>query len=219
MPKSKDHDGKGALEVSRRGFLTGAGAMISSGLVAGTEALQAAPESSKTPVVGPSKVTITLKVNGTEKTLKLEPRITLLDALRFELELTGAKKVCDRGTCGACTVTIDGNSAYACSILAIQGQGKDIQTVEGLAQDNRLHPIQQAFVDNDAQQCGYCTPGFVMACKAFLDKNPNPSLDQIRTGLGGNLCRCGTYVGVTQAVLQSSKSQTGSLVVEGRNHA
>ena len=219
MPRPKEPEGKGALEVSRRGFLTGAGAVISSSLVAGTEALQATPESSGTAVVGPGKVSITLKVNGAERTLSLEPRITLLDALRYELELTGAKKVCDRGTCGACTVTIDGKPAYACSVLAIQGKGKDIRTVEGLARGDRLHPIQQAFVDNDAQQCGYCTPGFVMACKAFLDKNPNPTLDQIRTGLGGNLCRCGTYVGVAQAVLQSSKTQTGSLVGERRNHA
>ena len=219
MPRPKEPEGKGALEVSRRGFLTGAGAVISSSLVAGTEALHATPESSGTAVVGPGKVSITLQVNGAERTLSLEPRITLLDALRYELELTGAKKVCDRGTCGACTVTIDGKPAYACSVLAIQGKGKDIRTVEGLARGDRLHPIQQAFVDNDAQQCGYCTPGFVMACKAFLDKNPNPTLDQIRTGLGGNLCRCGTYVGVAQAVLQSSKTQTGSLVGERRNHA
>ena len=219
MPKPKEPEAKGALEVSRRGFLTGAGAVISSSLVAGTEALRAAPESSGAAVAGPGKVDITLTVNGTERKLALEPRVTLLDALRFELDLTGAKKVCDRGTCGACTVTIDGKPAYACSVLAIQVQGKDIRTVEGLAQGDRLHPIQQAFVDNDAQQCGYCTPGFVMACKAFLDKNPNPTLDQVRTGLGGNLCRCGTYVGVAQAVLQSSESQTGSLVVEGRNHA
>ncbi len=219
MPKPKEPEGKGALEVSRRGFLTGAGAVISSSLVAGTEALQAAPESSGATVAGPGKVDITLAVNGSERTLALEPRVTLLDALRFELDLTGAKKVCDRGTCGACTVTIDGKPAYACSVLAIQAQGRDIRTVEGLAQGDRLHPIQQAFVDNDAQQCGYCTPGFVMACKAFLDKNPNPTLDQVRTGLGGNLCRCGTYVGVAQAVLQSSERQTGSLVGEGRNHA
>lgn len=219
MPKPKEPEGKGALEVSRRGFLTGAGAVISSSLVAGTEALHAAPESSGTEVAGPGKVDLTLTVNGAERTLALEPRVTLLDALRFELDLTGAKKVCDRGTCGACTVTIDGKPAYACSVLAIQVQGKDIRTVEGLAQGDRLHPIQQAFVDNDAQQCGYCTPGFVMACKAFLDKNPNPTLDQVRTGLGGNLCRCGTYVGVAQAVLQSSESQTGSLAGEGRNHA
>lgn len=219
MPKPKEPEAKGALEVSRRGFLTGAGAVISSGLVAGTEALRAAPESSGAAVAGPGKVDLTLTVNGTERTLALEPRVTLLDALRFELDLTGAKKVCDRGTCGACTVTIDGKPAYACSVLAIQVQGKDIRTVEDLAQGDRLHPIQQAFVDNDAQQCGYCTPGFVMACKAFLDKNPNPTLDQVRTGLGGNLCRCGTYVGVAQAVLQSSESRTGSLVGEGRNHA
>lgn len=219
MPKPKEPEAKGGLEVSRRGFLTGAGAVISSGLVAGTEALRAAPESSGAAVAGPGKVDLTLTVNGAERTLALEPRVTLLDALRFELDLTGAKKVCDRGTCGACTVTIDGKPAYACSVLAIQVQGKDIRTVEGLAQGDRLHPIQQAFVDNDAQQCGYCTPGFVMACKAFLDKNPNPTLDQVRTGLGGNLCRCGTYVGVAQAVLQSSESRTGSLVGEGRNHA
>ena len=219
MPKPKEPEAKGALEVSRRGFLTGAGAVLSSGLVAGTEALRAAPESSGAAVAGPGKVDLTLTVNGAERTLALEPRVTLLDALRFELDLTGAKKVCDRGTCGACTVTIDGKPAYACSVLAIQVQGKDIRTVEGLAQGDRLHPIQQAFVDNDAQQCGYCTPGFVMACKAFLDKNPNPTLDQVRTGLGGNLCRCGTYVGVAQAVLQSSQSRTGSLVGEGRNHA
>lgn len=219
MPKPKEPEAKGALEVSRRGFLTGAGAVISSSLVAGTEALRAAPDSAEAAVAGPGKVDIALKVNGAEKTLALEPRVTLLDALRFELELTGAKKVCDRGTCGACTVTVDGKPAYACSVLAIQVQGKDIRTVEGLAQGDRLHPIQQAFVDNDAQQCGYCTPGFVMACKAFLDKNPTPTLDQVRTGLGGNLCRCGTYVGVAQAVLQSSESQTGSLAGEGRNHA
>lgn len=219
MPKPKEPEAKGALEVSRRGFLTGAGAVISSSLVAGTEALRAAPDSAEAAVAGPGKVDIALTVNGAEKTLALEPRVTLLDALRFELELTGAKKVCDRGTCGACTVTVDGKPAYACSVLAIQVQGKDIRTVEGLAQGDRLHPIQQAFVDNDAQQCGYCTPGFVMACKAFLDKNPTPTLDQVRTGLGGNLCRCGTYVGVAQAVLQSSESQTGSLAGEGRNHA
>lgn len=219
MPKPKEPEANGALEVSRRGFLTGAGAVISSSLVAGTESLRAAPETTGAAVAGPGKVDITLTVNGAEKTLALEPRVTLLDALRFELDLTGAKKVCDRGTCGACTVTIDGKPAYACSVLAVQVEGKDIRTVEGLAQGDRLHPIQQAFVDNDAQQCGYCTPGFVMACKAFLDKNPNPTLDQVRTGLGGNLCRCGTYVGVAQAVLQSSERQTGSLVGEGRNHA
>ena len=133
----------------------------------------------------------------------------LLLSLVNELEITGAKRVCDRTTCGACTVIVNGKSVYSCSMLAIEAQGKDIQTVEGLSQDGKLHPLQQAFVDNDAQQCGYCTPGFVMACKAFLDKTPNPSIEQVRKGLGGNLCRCGTYVGITQAVLQTAKKKGG----------
>lgn len=219
MATNQESEANSSLEVSRRGFLRGAGAVISSSIVAGAESLQSSPKPAGTQVFGPGKVSMALKVNGIARKLQLEPRITLLDALRSELELTGAKRVCDRGTCGACTVIIDGKPAYACSILAIQGQEKDIRTVEGLAQGNQLHPIQQAFVDHDAQQCGYCTPGLVMACKAFLDKHPNPTLDEIRVGLGGNLCRCGTYVGVTQAVLQSSKHQTGNLGRKRRSYA
>lgn len=204
MPK-RDHPEEGLGPVSRRGFLKGAGAVISSGIVAGAEALEAASNQ----VQGPGKVPITLKINGTNQALNIEPRVTLLDALRNDLDITGAKRVCDRSTCGACTVIMNGKAVYACSVLAIEAQGKDIQTVEGLSQGNRLHPLQQAFVDNDAQQCGYCTPGFVMACKAFLDKNPSPSIEQVRKGLGGNLCRCGTYVGITQAVLQTAKKKGG----------
>jgi len=205
MPK-RDHPSK--MEVSRRGFLKGAGAVLSSGIVAGAEALEAAnTESAK--VIGPGKAPVTLKINGVNKSLNIEPRLTLLDALRDELELTGAKRVCDRTTCGACTVIVNGKSVYSCTMLAIEAQGKDIQTIEGLSEPGKLHPLQQAFVDNDAQQCGYCTPGFVMACKAFLDKNPSPSIEQVRKGLGGNLCRCGTYVGITQAVLQTAKKKGG----------
>jgi xanthine dehydrogenase YagT iron-sulfur-binding subunit len=196
------------MEVSRRGFLKGAGAVLSSGIVAGAEALEAA-NNEKAKVFGPGKAPVTLKINGVNKALNIEPRLTLLDALRDELELTGAKRVCDRTTCGACTVIVNGKSVYSCTMLAIEAQGKDIQTIEGLSEPGKLHPLQQAFVDNDAQQCGYCTPGFVMACKAFLDKNPNPSIEQVRKGLGGNLCRCGTYVGVTQAVLQTAKKKGG----------
>lgn len=208
MPKRDHPEPPSKMEVSRRGFLKGAGAVLSSGIVAGAEALEAAnSESAK--VIGPGKAPVTLKINGVNKTLNIEPRLTLLDALRDELEMTGAKRVCDRTTCGACTLIVNGKSIYSCSMLAIEAQGKDIQTVEGLSQGNKLHPLQQAFVDNDAQQCGYCTPGFVMACKAFLDKNPNPTIDQVRKGLGGNLCRCGTYVGVTQAVLQTARKKGG----------
>ncbi len=208
MPKRDHPEPPSKVEVSRRGFLKGAGAVLSSGIVAGAEALEAAnTESAK--LIGPGKAPVTLKINGVNKALNVEPRLTLLDALRDELELTGAKRVCDRTTCGACTVIVNGKSVYSCSMLAIEAQGKDIQTVEGLAKGNTLHPLQQAFVDNDAQQCGYCTPGFVMACKAFLDKNPNPSIEQVRKGLGGNLCRCGTYVGITEAVLQTAKKKGG----------
>jgi xanthine dehydrogenase YagT iron-sulfur-binding subunit len=207
MPK-RDHPEAPSSSVSRRGFLKGAGAVISSGIVAGAEVLEAAaPQGAQ--VHGPGKVPITLKINGASKSLNLEPRITLLDALRNELELTGAKRVCDRSTCGACTVIVAGKSVYACSMLAIEAQGREITTVEGLAKGGKLHPLQQAFVDHDGQQCGYCTPGFVMACKAFLDKNPSPTIEQVRKGLGGNLCRCGTYVGVTQAVLDTAKKKGG----------
>jgi aerobic-type carbon monoxide dehydrogenase small subunit (CoxS/CutS family) len=129
--------------------------------------------------------------------------------LRDRLDLTGAKKVCDRGTCGACTVVLDGKAVYSCTMLAIEGQGHEILTIEGLAPEGELHPVSAAFVENDAQQCGFCTPGFVMACKAFLDKNPNPTEEQVKHGLGGNLCRCGTYIGVRAAVRDAAARMKG----------
>ncbi|MBI3484395.1 MAG: (2Fe-2S)-binding protein, partial [Acidobacteria bacterium] len=138
-----------------------------------------------------------------------EPRVTLLDALRDRLDLTGAKKVCDRGACGSCTVLVDGKAMYSCAMLAIEAQGREILTIEGLAPEGELHPISAAFVENDAQQCGFCTPGFVMACKAFLDKNPNPTEAQAKKALGGNLCRCGTYIGVRAAVLDAAVRMKG----------
>jgi xanthine dehydrogenase YagT iron-sulfur-binding subunit len=156
--------------------------------------------------LGPEPVDVTLRINGKERTLKLEPRVTLLDALRNRLDMTGAKKVCDRATCGACTVIIDGKAHYSCTTLAIDAQGHDILTIEGIAPDDKLHPVSQAFVDNDAQQCGFCTPGFVMASKAYLDSEPNPTYEGIQKALGGNLCRCGTYMGIRHAVLQASKN-------------
>jgi xanthine dehydrogenase YagT iron-sulfur-binding subunit len=195
--------------VSRRGFISGVG--ISSGaLGAGilkTEA-QAAPVAA--PVLGPGPVPITLQINGKAHKITVEPRVTLLDAIRDRLDLTGAKRVCDRGTCGACTVMMDGKVVYACSILAIDAQGRQIQTIEGLTAGSQPHPLVTAFVNHDAQQCGYCTPGFVMAAKGFLDKTPNPTPEQVATGLGGNLCRCGTYVGVRKAVLDASKQMRGA---------
>jgi len=161
-------------------------------------------------VVGPGAAPITLWVNGKEHNLRVEPRVTLLDALRDRLELTGAKRVCDRGTCGACTVLIDGKAVYACSTLAIDAAGKRIETIESMATGSQLHPIMKGFVDNDAQQCGFCTPGFVVATKAFLAEHPNPTEEEVVDGLGGNLCRCGTYMGIRKAVVEAAKQIGGS---------
>jgi xanthine dehydrogenase YagT iron-sulfur-binding subunit len=192
---------------SRRGFIGGVG--IGGGAL-GTGLLEAqtAPATPAS-VVGPGAIPITLNINGKPVKVSVEPRVTLVDALRNYLDLTGAKRVCDRGTCGACTVIMGGKTVYACTVLAIDAQGKDIQTIEGLATGNNLHPVSQAFWDNDAQQCGYCTPGFVMACKGLLDENPNPSEAQVNRELGGNLCRCGTYMGVRKAALQAAKQVKG----------
>lgn len=189
--------------LSRRTFLKVSGISLSVPLVMGHRVIKVSGAEVK--VFGPGKVPIQLTINGKNLSAQVEPRVTLLDALRNELDVTGAKRVCDRATCGACTVIIDGKPVYACSVLAIEAQGKSITTVEGLMQGENLHPVQQAFIDNDAQQCGFCTPGFVVACKAFLDRNPNPTPEQVKKGLGGNLCRCGTYMGVRAAVAQAAQ--------------
>jgi aerobic-type carbon monoxide dehydrogenase small subunit (CoxS/CutS family) len=198
----------GKENLTRRDFLKGASVAVSSGLLI-TEAPAAPPPAGSDAVAGPGPVPISLSVNGQPHKLNLEPRVTLLDALRNHLGLTGAKKVCDRGVCGACTVILDGKPVYACNLLAIQAEGHSIVTVEGLSHAGQLHPVMTAFVEHDAQQCGFCTPGFVVACKAFLDKHPNPTSDEVEEGLGGNLCRCGTYVGIRQAVLEAAKSMKG----------
>ena len=195
--------------VSRRDFLRGASVAVSGGVLVGTDVVKPAKASPRAEVVGPGKVLVKLQVNGRKYSLSLEPRVTLLDALRNHLDVTSAKKVCDRSTCGACTVLLNSKPVYACSVLAIETQGSRIQTVESLMRDGKLHPVQAAFVENDAQQCGFCTPGFVLASKAFLDKNPNPTPEEIERGLGGNLCRCGTYVGVRKAVMDAARALKG----------
>ncbi|MBI2818153.1 MAG: (2Fe-2S)-binding protein [Acidobacteria bacterium] len=196
--------------ISRRKFLKGVGVgggMLGSGVLSGSLLQDGhGAQAAATKVLGPGAVAIELNVNGKRWPLTLEPRVTLLEALRDHLELTGAKKVCDRASCGACTVILDGSPVYSCSVFAIEAQGKTIQTVESLADGDTLHPVQAAFVENDAQQCGFCTPGFVMATKALLDKYPNPTAEQMRLALGGNLCRCGTYVGIRQAVMQAAQN-------------
>jgi len=193
-PKDESSDG---VNLGRRNFLksTGVAGLAASVVSHGEAAAQTGP-----PAVGPGEVPVRLTVNGRQLTLNIEPRVTLLDALRMRADLTGNKRGCDRGACGACTMLVDGRPVYACSTLAIEVQGKQIRNVEGLANGNTLHPVQQAFVDKDALMCGFCTPGFIMASVGLLEKTPNPTPDQIRKGLDGNICRCGTFSRIFEAV-------------------
>lgn len=203
-PEKQENPHEHRSGFSRRTFLQGVG--VGSGAVGSAVLTQQATAAPPTEAVGPGAVPMTLRVNGKTHQVSLEPRVTLLDALRNHLDYTGAKKVCDRATCGACTIIVDGNPVYSCTMLAIEAQGRNIETIESIStSDARMHPVQQHFVENDAQQCGFCTPGFVMACKSFLDKNSNPTREQVERGLSGNICRCGTYVGVRQAVLDAAK--------------
>jgi aerobic-type carbon monoxide dehydrogenase small subunit (CoxS/CutS family) len=155
-------------------------------------------------VVGPGTVPVTLNVNGKQIKLQVEPRVTLLEALRAHSPLTGAKEVCDRGTCGACTMLLDDVSVYACSKLAIDSQNAKITTIEGLAKDGKLSPVQQAFIEQDALMCGFCTPGFIMSVSALLKRNSKPTAQDVKHACSGNLCRCGTYPRVLQAALKAA---------------
>jgi xanthine dehydrogenase YagT iron-sulfur-binding subunit len=179
---------------TRRDLVRGAVA----GAVAARVGGKTAPASGRT--LGPRAVPIELTINGKAQHLTVEPRVVLADALRERLGLTGTKVACGRGACGACTVLVDGDPVCSCLLLAAEVEGRKITTIEGLAADNRLAPIQQAFVAADALQCGFCTSGMVMSCKALLDKNPKPSRAEIRHAVSGNLCRCGTYPHVFDAV-------------------
>ena len=156
------------------------------------------------------KKSIALTVNGKASTLIVAPNETLLDVLRDRLEITGPKKVCDHGQCGGCTVLLDGVPIYACMSLAIRADGRSITTVEGLAQGDKLHPLQDAFIEHDGYQCGFCAPGFLTASAALLARNPNPKPDDIRLALSGNLCRCGNYVKIYEAVAAAAGKMRGA---------
>jgi len=188
--------------VTRRAFIQGmGGGAVGAGVVSrllGKEPRPLPAGSGEMEVF--EKKRIALTVNGRKVVFDAEPRETLLQALRERLRLTGAKRVCNRGECGGCTVLLDGRPVYACHLLAVQADGAEVVTVEGLATGGRLHPVQQAFIDKDGYQCGFCTPGFIMASVALLNKTKQPTFDEIRAGLSGNLCRCGNYQKIYSAV-------------------
>ncbi len=194
------------IRVSRRDILRGAGAAAILGTALPASAKEAA---AKAPAGltrhGPGAVPVSIGLNGKAAKVMVEPRVTLLDALRDRLDLTGAKRICDRGACGGCTVWVNGKTVNSCTMLAIDAAGADVRTVEGLAQNGKLHAVQAAFVEHDALQCGFCTSGMVMSCAALLKNNPKPTLDEIKAGIAGNLCRCGTYGHIFNAVQEASR--------------
>ena len=210
-PKKKDEAG-----FSRRTFLKTVGA---GGVAAGVLGPVGAAEAQGPRAAGPGPVAIQLNINGKVHRLEVEPRVTLLDAARTRLDITGVKRVCDRGSCGACTMIMDGHTVYSCSILAIDAQGKTIRTVEGLADGTVLHPVQQAFCEHDGLMCGFCTPGFVTAAVALLEKHPKPTREQAMKALDGNICRCGTYKGVLAAALDPKSARGPRASLEGSAHA
>ena len=195
-------------KLTRRNFLKTAGVGTVATSVVG---LTLGAPAGKATLLGPGPIPLSLDVNGAVKKISVEPRVTLLDALRDDLGLTGAKPACDRGACGACTVLLDGEPIASCMMLAADAEGRKITTVEGLGTPEAMSPLQAAFVECDALQCGFCTPGFVVAGTALLKRNPDPSLAEIKEGLAGNLCRCGTYGRIFEAVNQAAKAQRAAI--------
>jgi len=199
----KENNGQKKKGISRRGFIQLVGAGTLATTLGGVG--NASPTTAAATVEKGDMVRISLQVNGRQHKVKVEPRWSLLDVLREKLGLTGTKLGCGRGECGACTVLIDGQPRYACMTLALEAEGKTITTVEGLSKGDELGPVQKAFWDNDAMQCGYCTPGQIMAAEGLLRVNPNPSMEEIRQGMSGNLCRCGSYAHIFKAVEKAAK--------------
>jgi xanthine dehydrogenase YagT iron-sulfur-binding subunit len=197
--------------ISRRSFLqgTGAAAAAVTGFAPGSPEALAQGKGADTVAIGPGAIKIELMVNGAPYTASVEPRVTLLDALRNYMDVTGCKRVCDRGSCGACTVMLDGKTVYACSMLALEARGKEIKTAESLYNNGKIDAVPAAFVKFDAQQCGFCTPGFVVSMRAALDKNPNATPAEIEEALSGNICRCGTYSQMRDAIASLCQAKKG----------
>jgi carbon-monoxide dehydrogenase small subunit/xanthine dehydrogenase YagT iron-sulfur-binding subunit len=166
-----------------------------------------AAESSGPPIAGPEPVRIALRINGDARTIQVEPRMTLAEALRGPLGLTGTKIACNRGACSACTVWLDGVAVCACLTLAIEVGARNVTTIEGLGSGSQLHPVQAAFIEHDALQCGFCTPGLVMSCAALLEHTPDPTAEDVQAAISGHVCRCGTYPHVVAATLAAAKTR------------
>jgi xanthine dehydrogenase YagT iron-sulfur-binding subunit len=205
-----EHDPTTKGGPSRRDFFRGSGLAAATAVLTGpaTAALDEQKAADSEPKLLSGDVELTLKVNGEERTCTVEPRSTLLDTLRNRLDVTGPKRVCDRASCGACTAIVDGDAVYSCTVLAVSCKGKTIETTESF--DTGESGVPHAFHQHDGLMCGYCTPGFVTACKALLDHNPNPTLEDVKRGLDGNICRCGTYIGVFEAALAAAKAMKGA---------
>ena len=198
-PKNKKDEMKQGL--SRRGFLSS----VSAGAVVAVSLKDAAPARAQEIEATGTTATIELHINGSKRKVLVEPRWSLAYVLREVLGLTGTKFGCERGECGACTVLIDGKPQYSCLTLAVEAEGREITTVEGLLDGDKPGPVQQAFMEEDAFQCGYCTPGQIMAVEGLLRRNPTPTIDQIRSGVSGNLCRCGAYKNIFSAAEKASR--------------
>lgn len=194
--------------LSRRSFLRGAG-LTTAGTVFLSSGVKGFDGKSPTGLqgkeLGPNAATLRFTVNGASKTVLVEPRTTLASVLRDHLELTGTKVVCDRGSCSACTVWLDGEPVNSCMTFAMDVAGREVTTIEGIAKGNELHPVQEAFIEHDASQCGYCTPGMIMSCTHLVENNPTPSLEDVKHATRGNLCRCGTYPHVFKATLAAAE--------------
>lgn len=213
MGEGGKNNSPSGIGLNRRKFLKGMGTGLI-GTATLSDRLLGEETEEKTPVASAKSrditmATVTMTINGKRYSVEVEPRTTLLHVIREKLGLTGTKEVCGRGECGACTVILNGRTVYSCMTLAVEAHGARITTIEGLAKSDKLHPVQEAFIKHDAYQCGFCTPGFEVTLKDLLDKNPRPTLEEIKEGLSGNLCRCGAYPQIYDVALELAGRKGG----------